>query len=619
MDDRTPSEILVDASAALAELDSFHLFTELLISTAQGGTSIEFPITVQADFQKPFDSKGMMKIDLGFFSIEINFIIVDGEFYMTDPETGDWVLGANASDFLPLNPSDFANAENLVGPELLVESDKLTLEGTEEVNGIDAYRITASADSESVALLQGIGGELDMTFWVGVEDGLLHRIMANGQLEIPDTGAAPTDSLLGGFGGGDTGFEILIEYSDFNVPVEVEAPEEFTDSRSLVPGLGEGEEPVEIEVVQTTLDSGWIRSDLPAEGLSITTPPSWVTLPLDMDSIDSALETFESSSDTRFEIVAGQLEQYRDTLEFKLFGFDQEPSPSETFHTNMSVLLNEVGAPDSLDTYADVNIQQLEAYWGVTDIERHRIRLASGEAVQIGYTLPLPGSEDSLEAAITQYLLLRCSTGVIVTFTASEEYAEELDPLFTQIADTIEIRDTEERTCTKVAKQYNSPPSMVIDPSKGYTATFNMENGSEFTIKLFAEEVPNTTNNFVFLAKDGYYDGVTFHRVIPGFMAQGGDPTGTGRGGPGYQFADEFHSELRHNKPGILSMANAGPNTNGSQFFITFVPTPHLDDHHAVFGEVIEGMDAVNSIPPRDPMSASTPGEAIASITINES
>ena len=160
---------------------------------------------------------------------------------------------------------------------------------------------------------------------------------------------------------------------------------------------------------------------------------------------------------------------------------------------------------------------------------------------------------------------------------------------------------------------------MVIDPSKGYTATFNMENGSEFTIKLFAEEVPNTTNNFVFLAKDGYYDGVTFHRVIPGFMAQGGDPTGTGRGGPGYQFADEFHSELRHDKPGILSMANAGPNTNGSQFFITFVPTPHLDDHHAVFGEVIEGMDVVNSIPPRDPMSASTPGEAIASITINES
>ncbi|MCY4652684.1 MAG: peptidylprolyl isomerase [Dehalococcoidia bacterium] len=160
---------------------------------------------------------------------------------------------------------------------------------------------------------------------------------------------------------------------------------------------------------------------------------------------------------------------------------------------------------------------------------------------------------------------------------------------------------------------------MTIDPSKSYTATFNMEDGSDFTIQLFADKVPNTTNNFVFLARDGYYDGVTFHRVIPGFMAQGGDPTGTGRGGPGYQFADEFHPELRHDKPGILSMANAGPGTNGSQFFITFVPTPHLDDHHAVFGEVIEGMDVVSAISPRDPMSARTPGDAVSSITISES
>ena len=109
---------------------------------------------------------------------------------------------------------------------------------------------------------------------------------------------------------------------------------------------------------------------------------------------------------------------------------------------------------------------------------------------------------------------------------------------------------------------------------------------------------------------------MTFHRVIPGFMAQSGDPTGTGRGGPGYRFEDEFHPSLRHNKPGILSMANAGPNTNGSQFFITFVPTPHLDDAHAVFGEVIEGMEVVNSIAARDPSTASTPGEVITSITI---
>ena len=618
-DDRTASEILTDASNALAELDSFHLFTEMIISTAQGGTSIKLPVTLQADFQRPFDSRGSAEIDIGFFKIEMKFITVDDDFYMTDPETGEWLLGVSASEFLPLNPSDFADAENFVGPELYTEPDRLTLEGTEEVNGIEAYRITASADSESVAMLEGIDGELEMTFWVGVEDGLLYRILANGQLGIPDTGAPQSDRLFGGFGGGDTGFEILIEYSDFNVPFRIEAPEEFTDIRSFIPDFQENGEPRDIEVTHTTLDSGWIRSDLPSEGLSITTPPSWVTLPLDPESIDAALGAFESSDDARFEFMAGQIEQFRYTQEFRLFGFEQESSPSETFHANMSVLVNDSGLPSTLDIYADINVGQLESYWGVTDVERQKIQLASGEAIKIGYTLPLPVSGDPIGASITQYLLLRCSTGVIVTFTASEEYAEELDPLFTRIADTIEIRETEERICPELAKQYNSPPAMIIDPSKEYAATFNMEDGSEFTIKLFADKAPSTTNNFVFLARDGYYDGVTFHRVIPGFMAQGGDPTGTGRGGPGYQFADEFHPDLRHDKPGILSMANAGPNTNGSQFFITFVPTPHLDDHHAVFGEVTEGMDVVNAISPRDPMSARAPGDVIASITINES
>ena len=618
-DDRTASEILADALKTMAEVESFHLLTELIVSTAQGGTSIEFPITLQADFQKPLDSKGSIEIDIGFFKIEMKFITVDGDFYMTDPETGEWLLGASASEFLPLDASDFADAENFVGPDLLAESDKLTLEGAEDVNGIETYRISASADSGSVAILEGIDGELDMTFWVGVQDGLLHRIMANGQLGIPDTGAAQSDSLFGGLGGGDTSFEILIEYSDFDAPVKIEPPEEYSDLGSLFPDFDESEDTGVTEVVQTTLDSGWIRSDLPADGLSITTPPSWVAVPLDQESIDSALGAFAASEDARFEFMASQLELYKDALEFKLFGFDQEPLPSVTFPANMSVLVDEADIPATLAAYADTNIQQLEALWGVNDVSQRRIRLASGEAVKVGYTLPLPVTGEPQVANITQFLYLRCSTGIIVTFTASEENVSELDPLFTQIADTVEIRETEERTCPKVAKQYNSPPSMTIDPSKSYTATFNMEDGTDFTIQLFADKTPNTTNNFVFLARDGYYDGVTFHRVIPGFMAQGGDPTGTGRGGPGYQFADEFHPELRHDKPGILSMANAGPGTNGSQFFITFVPTPHLDDHHAVFGEVIEGMDVVNAISPRDPMSARTPGDAVSSITINES
>ena len=158
---------------------------------------------------------------------------------------------------------------------------------------------------------------------------------------------------------------------------------------------------------------------------------------------------------------------------------------------------------------------------------------------------------------------------------------------------------------------------MVIDPKKKYTATFKTEAG-DFVIELFADKAPKTVNNFVFLARDGFYDGVTFHRVIKGFMAQGGDPTGTGMGGPGYKFADEFHPALRHNAAGILSMANAGPGTNGSQFFITHGPTPHLDNRHTVFGKVTSGLNVVLAIPERDPQRARTPGTKIITIEITE-
>ena len=149
-------------------------------------------------------------------------------------------------------------------------------------------------------------------------------------------------------------------------------------------------------------------------------------------------------------------------------------------------------------------------------------------------------------------------------------------------------------------RMYDSPPEMQIDPEKSYTATFETEKG-DIVIELFAEKAPKTVNNFVFLAREGFYDDTTFHRVLEGFMAQGGDPTGTGRGGPGYSFEDEFHPDLKHDRPGRLSMANAGPNTNGSQFFITFVPTPHLDGRHAVFGQVVEGMDVLDQLTRRDP------------------
>jgi peptidyl-prolyl cis-trans isomerase B (cyclophilin B) len=164
-----------------------------------------------------------------------------------------------------------------------------------------------------------------------------------------------------------------------------------------------------------------------------------------------------------------------------------------------------------------------------------------------------------------------------------------------------------------MAKRYNSPPAMQIDPSKNYVAHFKTSRG-EFDIQLHAKEAPITVNNFVFLARDGFYDGLNFHRVIksPPFMVQGGCPEGSGRGGPGYKWNDEPSAlKLKHSGPGVLSMANAGPNTNGSQFFITHVETPWLDGKHAVFGKVIgNGQTVVNAI---------EQGDKLESITIVES
>lgn len=134
-------------------------------------------------------------------------------------------------------------------------------------------------------------------------------------------------------------------------------------------------------------------------------------------------------------------------------------------------------------------------------------------------------------------------------------------------------------------------------------------NRGDIVIELFAEQTPKTVGNFVTLTEKGYYDGLVFHRVIPNFMIQGGCPTGTGTGGPGYEFEDEFDPSLRHDGPGVLSMANAGPNTNGSQFFITHTATPHLDDRHSVFGKVLEGQDVVDAI---------EQGDSMESVTISE-
>lgn len=149
---------------------------------------------------------------------------------------------------------------------------------------------------------------------------------------------------------------------------------------------------------------------------------------------------------------------------------------------------------------------------------------------------------------------------------------------------------------------------MAIDPSKSYTATFDTSKGKIVT-ELYPQDAPNTVNNFVFLAREGFYNGTTFHRVIADFMIQGGDPTGTGRGGPGYKFEDELKNNPRKHNVGSLSMANAGPNTNGSQFFITHIATDWLNGKHTVFGQVTAGQDVVNAV---------QQGDTLNSVTIEE-
>lgn len=165
--------------------------------------------------------------------------------------------------------------------------------------------------------------------------------------------------------------------------------------------------------------------------------------------------------------------------------------------------------------------------------------------------------------------------------------------------------------------QYSTSPQMLINTGGKYLTTMQLAKGGDIVIELYADKAPITVNNFIFLACKGFYDGTSFHRVLEDFMAQGGDPTGTGMGGPGYEFVNEY-SDLSFDKPGVVAMANAGPDTNGSQFFITFGPTEWLDGGYTIFGQVIQGMDVVKSITLRDPdLNPSFVGDVIESVTIS--
>ncbi|RPI33701.1 MAG: hypothetical protein EHM70_05190 [Chloroflexota bacterium] len=168
-------------------------------------------------------------------------------------------------------------------------------------------------------------------------------------------------------------------------------------------------------------------------------------------------------------------------------------------------------------------------------------------------------------------------------------------------------------------KQFTECPPMTVDPLKQYTATLHTNKG-DIKIELFADVAPMAVNSFIFLVNNGWFDGITFHRVVPNFVAQAGDPTGTGYGGPGYAFDNEVSAGLKFDQPGIVGMANAGPGSNGSQFFITYAPAPQLDGGYTIFGKVIEGMDVATSLTPRNPAEAGVlpEGDIIESVTIEE-
>ena len=626
--------ILEDGLQATRSLDSYAAEMEMSIAGSSGGISLEVPIGVDGAFKPPDRSKGKVTIDFGGFKFEFDFVNIGDDAYMTDPGSGMWMkddTGSGDLDFFLIIDSllDFDSDDSI---DLFGNLDYI---GVEDLDGIETHHIRASLSDAILEDLSPDPGEYAIEYWVGVDDGLVHRITVLGDAEL--SGGGDPDSLLGGFGSGNIEVNIELTLSDFNVPVEIEAPE---GAVSVPPELDP--EDYEIDVEGTPLfeieqPNGWTLYDMPTVGIAIAAPPSWTVYSFD----EAGREKLSEDLKTKSPDIVAQIEDFTREVEGQtnvmMLGLDTELPDDAKFASNFNIVVSPIPPGLDLDTIANLSLQEIESRMAGGEASVERIELPAGDAAALKYSVeqPIIGG-DVVRIDVVMYLVIDGSNGVAVTFSTQsdgtgipERFGEMMETLelyaplpFGQSADSTSP-ETAQPTPTpqqgqQMTKQYDSAPAMTIDPSKSYTATFAMDGGGEFKVKLFAQEAPRTVNNFVFLARDGYYDGVTFHRVIPGFMAQSGDPTGTGSGGPGYRFEDEFHPNLRHSKPGILSMANAGPNTNGSQFFITFIPTPHLDDAHAVFGEVIEGMDVVNSISTRDPSTASAPGDVITSITITE-
>ena len=593
----------------MAAVSSFQFGMESILSFESGGTAFDIPITMQGEYLAPDRSQGTVSLSVVFFTIESQFVTIGDTTYVTDPDSGEWSIG-QSPNLLFADPRDFANAEFLKEAD---NFEELEFIGIETLDGLEVYHLSG------IAVDEGVGDDLVVNFLIDVDDSLISQVTVSGAFQV-DGGQTDAVDLLGSLGTGDATLEATLTFSAYGKPVSIEAPE--------LTSAGGPSDGVTVTVTTEVLDSGLVRHNLLDEQFAITIPPTWEMVPLDTAGIAQSLELLEADDPALAERIGEQIDLLLRSGNFVLYAFDA--GVGEVSLTSVTVLKEDGGFDVELNFYADLIVQQIAFSPDVVgEIQRERVDLNGVPAEELKYAMSVadPDSE-TVELALTQYLLVKGSELYTITLSTTADRGANLSAVFKAIGESFEFVEPlglddqnngqNETIGANMTQQYDSPPAMTIDTDKDYSAKFVLASGGEFTVDLFEKDAPVTVNNFVFLAREGFYDGVTFHRVIPGFMAQGGDPTGTGTGGPGYSFQDEFSPNLRHDKPGILSMANSGPGTNGSQFFITFVPTPHLNDAHSVFGVVTEGMDVVNAIPERDPGSARSPGESIASLTIVE-
>ena len=582
-----PAALQRDVLAAVEAVKTYHSEGTIAVKLSEETEAELISIQFEGEGVPDGDNQGLftMSVDIEGFKLTFTFETrnVGGISYEQDPLTNEWSI-VEEDEEEEQDPFDPRVVGRLDPGSLAVERDFL--------DGAAVYRLTGTVPDDP---------EVDrVVLWIAVDDLLVSQLEVEGH-----TPASEFEGLV------PPGVEELflsghVRFGRFNEPVEIEIPllAEAGPAPAALPAVaGPTPTPIASQFGPRAL---YQSANYP---FSIQYPAGWAEKsPLDPDAPFCAFTTACFVAED-----GGVLAIAEEDLAALGIG------------------------PTTLSGYTDMVISVVETLApGFQLLSRETLATTSGLTGEM--------VEASLFAgALKAVRLVYIHEGIIgfnATYIGPNARLAELTELVEYSFGTFEV---EEATATtqqeKIPMRYDAPPPMTIDPDAQYTATIHMEKGEEIIIELFPKEAPMTVNSFVFLAREGYYDGVTFHRVIPGFMAQGGDPTGTGTGGPGYKFDNEPSPVRRHDTPGVLSMANAGTQngkgTNGSQFFITFVPTPALDGYnpdgtakdcsargtscHTVFGKVIEGMDAVKAIAPRDPATAKAPGDAIRTITIKES